>query len=307
MREILVIKLGALGDFVLAFAPFAALRAAFPHARLTLLTTAPFRDLATRSPWFDRVLIDERPAWHDLPALTALRRRLRGYDFVVDLQTSSRSSRYYLLAGRPDWSGIAQGCSRPHDNPQRDAMHTIARQRDQLLRAGIAPVDRPDLTWLAEDGPRLDHPYAVLVPGAAPHRPAKRWPVERFATLAARLDAMGLHPVIAGSAADTASAATIREAVPAALDLTGRTDLPALAGLMARASLAIGNDTGPMHLAAMMGAPSLSLFSRESDPRLTAPLGHRPGQVRILRVPDLATLDTTRVEALAREMLDRKN
>ncbi len=136
MSRILVIKLGALGDFVLAFGPFAAIRAAHPDAEITLLTTPPFAELARAAPWFDRVVTDTRPPpWH-LPGLLRLRRALRGFDRVYDLQTSGRSGWYFRLAGRPAWSGIARGCSLPHANPGRNAMHTLERQREQLAMAG---------------------------------------------------------------------------------------------------------------------------------------------------------------------------
>ncbi|WP_367160695.1 glycosyltransferase family 9 protein [Kozakia baliensis] len=298
MFRILVIKLGALGDFVQAFAPFAAIRAAHPQAEIVLLTTAPFRDLAEASPWFDRVMVDEKPGWLDVPGLLRLRRAMTGFDLVIDLQTSGRSSRYFRVAGKPRWSGIARDCLFPHDNPHRNDMHTFARQRDQLRRAGIAPVDDWNLDWLARGGPVLEEPYAVLVPGAAPHRPAKRWPVARFAELAQWLEARGLRPVIVGSGADRELAAAIARDAPGAVDLTGKTDLLALAAVLARASLAVGNDTGPMHLAAALGCRAVVLFSQESDPRLTAPIGCSPGQVSVLAVPDLAKLQTDRVAAL---------
>lgn len=292
-RRILVIKLGALGDVVLAFGPFAAIRAHHPDAHITLLTTAPFAELARRSPWFDAVEVDARPRWWDLPGLRDLRRTLRGYDFVYDLQTSGRSSRYFRLAGRPPWSGIARGASHPHANPDRDAMHTVERQREQLRMAGIPDVPAPDLSWLTAGGPVLPPPYALLVPGAAPHRPAKRWPAERFGALAALLAERGVHPVVAGTAAEAPLAAAILAACPAAEDLTGRTSLFDLAGLAARASLAVGNDTGPMHLAAAVGCPCVVLFSADSDPALTAPRG----RVRVLRADRLADLPPARVAA----------
>ncbi|MFT8644918.1 glycosyltransferase family 9 protein [Gluconacetobacter sp.] len=297
MKRVLVIKLGALGDLVLAFAPFAAIRARYPDADITLLTTAPFAALMESAPWFDHVVVDSRPAWRDLRGLMRLRRQMAGFDAVYDLQTSGRSSRYFRLAGRPRWSGIASGACWPHDNPQRDFMHTRARQRDQLRRAGIDHVPDPDLSWLAGGGPVLPGAYALLVPGAAPHRPAKRWPAERFGALARLLAARGLTPVIVGTAGEADLAATVRAACPEAVDLTGRTSLTELAGLAARATLAVGNDTGPMHLAAAMGCPCTVLFSRDSDPARTAPQGRAPGQVRVLRVDDLALLSVERVAA----------
>ncbi|MBE7219914.1 MAG: glycosyltransferase family 9 protein [Caulobacteraceae bacterium] len=290
--RILVIKLGALGDFVLAMGPFAAIRRHHPDSRIVLLTTAPFVPLARRCSWFDAVAIDRRAPWWNLRALLRLRRRLAGFDMVYDLQTSRRSSRYHRLAGRPPWSGIAPGASHPDDDPDRDYLHTVDRQRGQLRRAGIAAAPFPDLGFLRAGGPAIPGPFAVLVPGASPHRPAKRWAAERFGVLAARLHReRALLPVVVGSADEAPLAAAIRAACPEALDLCGRTDLPALAALMGRAALAIGNDTGPMHLAAAMGAPTLTLFSHESDPALTAPNGPDPTRVAVLRVPDLSALD----------------
>jgi ADP-heptose:LPS heptosyltransferase len=291
-RRILVIRLGALGDFILSFAPFAAIRANHPGARITLLTTAPFAQLALRAPWFDAVEIDSRPAPWNLPALLRLRGQLRGFDLVYDLQTSERSSRYFRLAGAPRWSGIAAGCALPHANPGRDHMHSLERQREQLEMAGVRTFPTPDLGWLTEPPfPGLPERAALLVPGASPNRPAKRWPIARYAALAVRLAEGGFSPVVIGSAAE----ASLARAIPAAMDLTGRTTIPQLAAIAARAALAVGNDTGPMHLAAAVGCPSMVLFSAESDPALTAPRMPGGGWPIVLRVPDLADLTVERV------------
>jgi len=298
--RILVIRLGALGDFVLSFAAFAAIRAHHPEARITLLTTAPFADLARRAPWFDRVETDARPDWWNLSGLVRLRRQLRGFDLVYDLQTSVRSCRYFRLAGRPPWSGIARGCSLPHANSRRDFMHTLERQREQLAMAGIAGFPAPDLSWLAGRSFDLPTPYALLVPGAAPHRPAKRWPAPRYAELARLLAERGLAPVVLGTGAEGALAA----AIPGAIDLTGRTAIADLATLARGASLAVGNDTGPMHLIAAIGCPSVVLFSADSDPALTAPRGPGGGWPTVLRVPDLADLPVARVAAALPQALD---
>jgi ADP-heptose:LPS heptosyltransferase len=296
VKRILVVRLGALGDFVLSFAPFAAIRAHHPNAEITLLTTAPFAGLARLCPWFDRVVIDERPPWWNLPAVIRLARRLRGFDFAYDLQTSGRSSRYFVLANRPPWSGIAPGCSHPQSDPAREIMHTIERQRDQLRIAGILDVPRPDLRFLTQTpAPDLPPRFALLVPGAAPSRPAKRWPAANFADLAKILDARGLTPVVIGTASEAALAAEIRDTCPGAIDLTGQTSIAGLFAVSARASLAIGNDTGPMHIAASVGCPCIVLFSGDSDPSLTAPRALDGGWPIILRETDLADLPVERV------------
>ena len=291
--RVLVIKLGALGDVVLAFQPFADIRAHHAGAGITLLTTAAFAGLMGGSPWFDAVAVDRRPGWWDMPGLLRLRRMLRGFDVVYDLQTSGRSSRYFWLAGCPAWSGIARGARFRHGNPGRDGMHTVERQREQLALAGVPPGPAAALGWLTGAAPIVPGRYALLVPGAAAHRPGKRWAAERFGALAVLLTDRGLTPVVVGMAGETPLARAIQAVCPGAIDLTGRTSLAELAGLAAGAVVAVGNDTGPMHLAAAAGCACVVLFSGESDPALTAPRG----LVTVLRVADLADLQVERVAA----------
>jgi ADP-heptose:LPS heptosyltransferase len=295
LRE-LVIKHGALGDIVLAFAAFAAIRAAHREDEIFVLTTAPFAALLAASPWFDHVVVDRRPAPWDVPGVLALRRQLRGFGMVYDLQTSSRSSRYFGLAGKPRWSGIAKGCALPHADPGRDAMHTRERLAAQLAAAGISGPPAPDLGWLrAEIGKfRLPARYAILVPGASPHRPEKRWPEQKFGALAAQLP---MPAVVVGGAAEAALAVAIKTFAARTIDLTGRTDLLALAGVISGAAMAVGNDTGPMHLAAALGVPSLVLFSAASDPALTAPRYPDGGWPGILRAPHLSGVSVAQVVA----------
>jgi ADP-heptose:LPS heptosyltransferase len=296
--RILVIKLGALGDFVQAMGPAAAIRAHHRGDEITLLTTAPFAGLARAAPYFDRVLVDARPGLLDLAGWWRLRQMLRrpGFDLVYDLQTSDRSSFYHRLMGRPPWSGIAAGASLPHDNPRRDLMHTIDRQAEQLARAGIAAVPPPDLGWAAADiaGFALPERLLLLVPGGSPHRPLKRWPVENFAALAVLAARHRLTPVVLGGAAEAPLGAVIAERCGGVRDLTGRTSFGQIVSLGRRALHAVGNDTGPMHLLVAAGCPATVLYSDESDPALTAPRGER---VAILRRPDLARLGVEEVAA----------
>jgi ADP-heptose:LPS heptosyltransferase len=299
--RILVIKLGALGDFVQAMGPAAAIRAHHADAAITLLTTAPFAAPARASPYFDDVWIDDRPGLRAPRALVALRRRLRsaGFTRVYDLQTSGRSSSYFHLIGpgpRPQWSGIARGASHPHDDPRRDLMHTIDRQADQLRRAGIAAVPPPELGWAASDIARLALPrrVVVLVPGGAAHRPAKRWPVGNYGELAAIIAARQATPLVVGGAQETALAASIVARCPTARDLTGQTSFGDIVALGRLALRAVGNDTGPMHVLVAAGCKATVLFSRASDPKLTAPRG---GEVIILQRPNLADLPIAEVAA----------
>jgi ADP-heptose:LPS heptosyltransferase len=317
IKKVLVIKLGALGDFVLALAAMKKIREAHPRAKITLLTTPPFEALAKLSPYFNSVETDGRPS--DFGDLTALLGRLRKarYDRVYDLQTNSRTNWYFqaLRPFPPQWSGIAAGCSLPQRGKARYHMHTLERQADQLKQAGIWPdaptepggAPAPDLSWILRRikeprpvaGAAAPRPYVLLVPGGSAHRPEKRWPVESYAQLAALLKARGLDIVIIGGPQESAMARQIQKAVGQARDLTGRTDFAQLAVLGAKAALAVGNDTGPTHLLAAAGAPTIALFSDASDPELCGPRGH----VAVIRSPDLKALPVSTVASAAIALL----
>jgi ADP-heptose:LPS heptosyltransferase len=317
VEKILVIKLSALGDFVLALAAMKKIRLAHPKAHISLLTTPPFESLAKASPYFNAVFTDGRP--ESFPEWLALRRRLRaaGYTRVYDLQTSAQSNRIFqiLRPGPPPWSGVAFGASMPHRNPLRNQMHTLERQADQLMYAGIwpdAPTEAgaappPDLSWVlagdrgerAVSGAVKAKPYVMFVPGGSAHRPEKRWPVERYGELARILYARGLDIVVIGGPQEAALAQEIQRQAPRTRDLTGRTDFARIAVLGAKAALAIGNDTGPLHLAAAGGAPTVVLFSGASDPTLSAPRG----RVAVLQAQKLSDLPVAKVAQAAVSLL----
>lgn len=304
--RILVIKLGALGDVIQALGPFAAIRRHHADAEITLLTTLPFAEFLKRSPYFDEVWVDPRASWRRVDAVLALRRRLAdgGFARVYDLQTSRRSGRYFTFwpQPRPEWSGIAGGCSHPDPDPDRDHVHTLERQAGQLRGAGIVDVPPPDLAWVSADVARFGLPqrYALLAPGAAAHRPEKRWPAAAFAELARALSARDITPVLLGTAEERPIMRPIAAAAPGARDLSGETSLEDLVALGRGAALAVGNDTGPMHLLAVAGSPALVLFSDASDPALCAPRGSR---VEILRAADLAALPVDAVRQRLPELI----
>jgi ADP-heptose:LPS heptosyltransferase len=297
--EILVIKLGALGDFIQALGPMQAIRNHHPDAQITLLTTAPFAELARASGVCDQIWIDERPRFFQPRKWLALRKRLRDGHFsrVYDLQTSDRSAAYYRLfakTDKPEWSGIAKGCSHPHANPERDRMHTRDRQREQLAMAGIDQVPATDLRPLAGDISRfnLTEPFALLVPGGAAHRPGKRWPADRYAELAQYLAGAGITPVFLGTRSESILVTMITHSIPEAVNLVEATSLAEIAALAGKARVAIGNDTGPMHVIAAAGCPAIVLFSSDSNPDLCAPRGDK---TTILKRDTLANLDVQSV------------
>ena len=300
-NQILIIKLGALGDFIQALGPMPDIRRHHAGDRITLLTTPRYAELAAQTRLFDDILIDRRPKALDLEGWLALRRMLRrgSFDRIYDLQTSDRSGIYawLLRSGRmPEWSGIVWGCSHPHANPQRDRQHTMDRQAEQLLMAGIYPVSLAP--WLPAPGSLpgalAGRRFAVLIPGSSPRHMAKRWPANRYGELAKRLKHAGYLPVLVGVHGEAGLGRAVCEICPEAVDLVGHTDVAALAALVSSAALIVGNDTGATHVAAAGANPVVVLFSQASDPCLCAPRGRL---VYVLMEPDLADLSVERVFA----------
>lgn len=309
--RVLVIKLSALGDFVQSLGVAKLIREYHVGSRISLLTTEPFEAFAKACPYFDLVEADGRPKEPAKTAALVARLRSARYDVVYDLQTSQRTSNYYLALRPwpPLWSGVAQGCSHPHANPERERMHTLDRLADQLRYAGYpleegAPGPLPDVSWVRRalrDPPRLQPeffnlkpPYVLIVPGASASHPEKRWPAEKYAALATRIANRGLTPVVVGAADEREAGALIAARERRAKVIVSRTDLFQLAALAERAAAAVGNDTGPMHLAAAAGAPCAVLFSGHTDPARVAP--RSKGAVLSLVAPDLAELEVDQVE-----------
>ena len=298
--RILVIKLGALGDFIQALGPMQAIRRHHAGAGVALLTTPAYADFARATGLFDEIEANGRPPWWRIDLWAHLFGWLNGRAFerVYDLQTSTRSSFMFHLFMpniRPEWSGIAEGCSHPHADPGRDRMHTIDRQREQLRLAGIVDVPAADFAFLTGDVARFSPParFALLAPGGSVERPAKRWPKDRYADLARELKGGGITPVVIGGSEESVLADAIARA-GGGLNLAGQTGLGDVAVLARLAACAVGNDTGPMHVIAGVGCPSLVLFSSDSDPALCAP---RVPKVQILRRERLDGLTPAEVAA----------
>jgi ADP-heptose:LPS heptosyltransferase len=298
-QNILIVKLGAFGNIILSLAAFAAIRKHHAGERISVLTSSAYADWLRTFPYFDDVLIDPRPAWWDIPTARRLGRMLADGNFkrVYDLQTSTRSSRYFRLfpaKNRPEWSGIAFGAALPDRDPSRNVLHDTVRQQGQLRQAGITEFPPADLSWCKGDIARFGLPadFALLVPGSSPDRLAKRWPSRHYQMLAERLAECGTASVLIGAGAEKGLAADI----PAAIDLIGQTSFGDIADLARAARFAVGNDTGPMHLIATAGCAAITLFSNDSNPSQCAPTGR---WTRILQRPNL---DDLPVEAVLQSL-----
>ena len=318
--RILIIKLSALGDFVMSLGAIEAVRKYHPNAEITLLTTPMLETLASACPFIDKVQTNGRPK--SIFANYSLLRDISttGYDVVYDFQTSNRTNTYWKFLKRlphlktPLWSGMLPGQEFFQANPKRHTLHPIDRIGDQLTYAGFefeggaAPI--PNLSWVRTELGDTDdlqpahfglpEKYALLIPGASAHRSAKRWPEDRYAGLATYLLERGIAPALIGGPAEKEIAEAIHKLEPRAHNLVGRTTLFQIVTLAERASIVIGNDTGPMHMSTLAGAKGVALFATdESDPVQACPRGAPVKTVSAPRAEDISIGDVTQaVDAL---------
>lgn len=281
-KKILVIRLGALGDLVLCFQAFASIRQAHPDAEIALLTSPQFAGFVLKMPWFNRVIIDNRPSIGNIPEWFRLVRSVRGFypELVYDLQGKLRQSILYAALGGPfkgRWSGAAPFCTYPRVWPPKPEMHFTDFINAQLKNAGVKIDSDVSVSWL--DAP-LDHfalpqKYAVIIPGCAPNRLYKRWPAYGYAALVEYFKEKGLACVAVGTVHDAPAIADIKKIAADLIDLSGKTTLSEVASLARRSVCVVGNDTGPTHLAAAVGANVVTLMSEKVNPVWSAPKGQR--------------------------------
>ena len=253
--RILFISSTRIGDAVLSTGLLDHLMRAHPEARFTIVCGRVAEGVFRRMPRLDRLIAVEKRRyslhWLEIWGALAFTR----WDLVVDLRASAIA---WLLWTRD--RRVIQGGRRPG--------HRLTHLAALL---GVEPPPLPVIWTAPEDTARAAAllpeglPWLVLGPTANWHR--KVWPAERFAELALSLTApdgalQGAGIAILGGPGDQerSMATPVLTALPQALDLVGKLDLPEVAAVLARAAIFIGNDSGLMHLAAAAGAPTLGLF-----------------------------------------------
>lgn len=277
-ERILVIRYGALGDMIYCFQSYHEIRQAHPNAEIALLTAPAFADFARRMPWFDQVIVDTHPPKHrpDMWLMQALKLSQFSPTRVYELHGKLRQSiMFWLLGGPfgPEWSGAAKFASHPRLWPPQPNTHFKDFLASQLRLAGVAAQPPADLSWLnaPTDDLGLSSRYAVIVPGCTLGQNYKRWPAENYAAVVKHLYAQGIPVVAVGTKADSDAITAITRDAPTLIDLSGKTSLFQLAGVLRRSAVVIGNDTGPMHMAAALGTPTLALLSGSTNPVWSAP------------------------------------
>ena len=289
MKRILLIKLRYIGDVVLSTPLLPLLRKQFPEASLTFLVNPGTESVLFGNPYLEKIMVLPREGWgKQLVCYQTLRQAC--FDGVVDLTDGDRSA--FLSY----WSGARIRLGFNRENRWRGklythvlpsaygSMHMVDYHAQALSALGISdPVGNPELYLRPDDHDQGDHLMASLQIGQAPlvllHPPAryanKAWPLERFAALADWLADQGAVVALIGHQSEMLIGQHIVNLTKSKpRTVMGQTRLRQLAAMMKRSALFIGNDGGPMHMAAAVGCPVLGLFG-PSDPQVWGPRGEK--------------------------------
>lgn len=274
-----------LGDAVMATPFLQVLRELFPAPFIHLFCRTYVSEVFRRSSAVDYI-IEYESALGLGARVRALRveRPPRGWGIGFVLPPSFSSALAAFLSGAPRRIGYAGEMRRllltdALTVPRVRAEHLswmYARLAERVAGSTITdmplPVVVPPYQWMdMVEGMRLGNPYIVIAPGAA-YGTAKEWPLERYASLAGLLAAhTGLRIVAVGAAPEAAPLARMAESAPV-LSLAGELASSELLAVLRGAALVIGNDSGPVHIAAAMGRPTVAIFGSTS-PAWTAPRG----------------------------------
>jgi lipopolysaccharide heptosyltransferase I len=293
-RRIALVKPSALGDIVHALPVLTAVRERYPRARITWVVNQGYAPLLQGHPDLDEVLPFDRKAagagWVSAGRTYSrffreLRRR--DFDLVLDLQGLLRSGLMAAASGaarRVGLRGAREGARWFYTDivsaPGRQEGHAVDRYwcMAEVLGAGggpkrfRVPLVADAAAWAERELRGVPRPWLVLAVGS--RWPTKRWLPAHFAELARCAQAeFGGTVLFVGGADEATLAEAVRTRLEGpSLDLSGRTTLPQLAAVLARADAVLANDTGPLHLANALGRPVAAPYTC-TQVRLTGPYG----------------------------------
>jgi lipopolysaccharide heptosyltransferase I len=300
-RRILIIRLSAIGDVVHGLPVLRALRDAMPRAFVAWVIEESAAGLLRGDPALDELIVLKRRWYRSLAEMRQVRRRVRAYRFdtTIDLQGLTKSAgiaRATCAALRIGFAGrdgreLSQWLNNRCVLPR--ATHIVDRNLELLAPLGIEhPGVRFDLRIAEADEHSaaamlrsLDLPgrFALVNPGAG--WPSKLWPIDRYAAVARHLGARRALPslVVWAKGEERAWADQIVAASAGFARLAPATTLGELAAIARRATLFIGSDTGPLHIAAAVGASCVGLFGPVPAER-NGPYGPRHAAVQKMRL-----------------------
>ncbi|MBI3306398.1 MAG: lipopolysaccharide heptosyltransferase II [Candidatus Omnitrophica bacterium] len=291
-KNILIIKLGAAGDLILAVPSFRMIRQRFPDARISLLVDKRIAPLVSECPYLDEIIpVDRKKVPHFL-FLLKLAKRLRreAYDISVDLQNSKWTHLAAFLAGIPQRFGFARGgfgylLNRPDRNFGNED-EPVRHQFRILSKLGVKEFNDEMELWPDSESqlrmgqifdqadPARAFKWVGLVLGSSPQWQTKRWPMEHFSALADLLiKKLNCRIVLLGSKEDQELVKYFQTKFPErVIDLVGKTSLGELAAVMPQLDVLVTGDTSPLHVAGAMKTKIVAIFG-PTDPRRHMPPG----------------------------------
>lgn len=269
-KRILIIKLGALGDFIWQTGEMKAICERYPSAHITLMTGAPFIKIAKQTGWFDDYIIDNR-TWNPLDWIRIVSKLAYGhFDIVFDIQMQNRTKKKYYALSR-----FFSSQSSMWAFEVRGGFNTIEFTKKCPLTWGRTKTgfmelvrQKPTLAFCHGENKNfhlLPEKYVLLIPGCSPNHPYKRWPSSMYAELAVSLAKDGIQTVVVGTSAEEVEIKTICAATNQAVNFCNKSSLLDIPDLARRALAVVGNDTGPLHMASVAGAPTVALFCKKTE------------------------------------------
>ncbi len=283
INRILVIKPRAIGDVLLSTSVLPDLRSQFPGARIDFLVEHFAAAVLEGNPYVDNVISYNTRTDSSVSIISRVRKNK--YDLVIDLFANPRTAVITLLSGAKyrvgfpfKWRKVAYNII---VTPRSGEVHNVEFNLEALRRIGVGPVSgKPSFyldeksrlfarNFVDENDLKSGDFFTINIGGGWQ---IKRWPVDRFTELCAMIDSrLGKRIVVLYGPSEEADAARISRASRAIL--APPTSLKQMGAILELSGLLITNDSGPMHIAAALGVPTLAIFGPTS-PRLQGPFGN---------------------------------
>ena len=272
MTNILIIKLGSLGDIVQCSGAIQDISENHKNDQIHLMTTKPYFDLLKKNPHISNVILDKRLPRYNLIYLYSLMKIIKKYKFskVYDLQNSSRTSFYKRIlfpkALKDIWSSTETTLPEGTTKEDFDKDSVLSRFDHQLKSSGIntSHTLTPDFSWSPSDISQIKNyhqleKYIVLFPFCSPHLTSKKWPYynDLISMINEKLENK-FKVVIAPGPGEIKETSNINALC--VLDNGKALDISQLAALIKDSSFVVANDTGPAHMTAHLGSNGLALF-----------------------------------------------
>ncbi len=304
-RRILIIKLGAAGDLVLAIPSFRMLRKKFPNAHISLLVDSKLTSLVENCPYINEVIAYDRgEKTNRLRRLLKLSKSLaeRRFDLSIDLQNNAKTHLISFLGRIRNRIGYLRGwsghlLSKPVLEPKQ-LLAPIEHQFELLKRVGITQLDTEMELWPTEQSEKFaeeqlntnqhsHQPLVGFVMGSSPGWPTKRWPVEHFRELAERIvqDLDG-RVVLLGAPGEEGLADVFKNhslGTDRLINLIGKTTFSDMASVIKRSNVLVSGDSAPIHIAAATKTKLVAFFG-PTEPKRHLPPG-ADHAVLVRRIP----------------------